>query len=138
MSDPVIISTFVNTTPQEAWRFWTGPEHICGWNFASPEWCCPSAESDLRVGGRYSARMEARDGSMGFDFGGVFDVVEPHALLESTLGDGRRVKVRFAAEAGGTRVTEVFDPESENPVELQRMGWQSILDNYGAYVAAQT
>jgi uncharacterized protein YndB with AHSA1/START domain len=104
------------------------------WNFASPDWCCPSARVDLRAGGTHSVRMEARDGSMGFDFEGVYEEVDAPNALTLRLGDGRAARTTFEAEAGGTRVRTVFDPEAENPLEMQRDGWQAILDNYVAHV----
>lgn len=113
-----------------AFRAFTDPAAIVQWNFASPDWCCPRAESDLRVGGRVSYRMEARDGSFGFDLEGVFVEVEPDNELAYELADGRAVSVRFVADGNGTRVIESFVPEGTNPPEMQRVGWQAILDNY--------
>lgn len=116
------------------WKAWTSPEHIIHWNAASPDWHSPRSESDLRVGGRFSTRMEARDGSMGFDFGGTFTQVEPEACVAFEMDDQRTVSVVFTAEAGGTRIVEVFDAEDQNSAEMQRDGWQSILNNFVTYV----
>ena len=129
-------TTTVPVDASTAWRAYTDPEHVVHWNFASPEWHCPRAEADLVPGGRYASRMEARDGSMGFDFEGTYDLVDAPFELRSTLGDGRRVFVAFEPEpAGGTQVVVRFDPESQNPEDMQRQGWQAILDNYGRYTA---
>lgn len=116
-----------------AWDTYTDPEHITKWNFASDDWCCPSASNDLRPGGQYTARMEAKDGSFGFDFGGVYDDVNEHRDLSYTLGDGRKVKTTFEDKGGKTLVTTMFDPEQVNPVEMQQGGWQAILNNYVKY-----
>ena len=127
----ITVSTVVNASVTHAWEVFTQPEQITRWNFASPEWCCPSATNDLRVGGEFSYRMEARDGSMGFDFTGVYTAVQPLEQLAYTLGDGRRVTVTFEAiSSDETRVTEVFDPEDLNSEELQRGGWSAILEQF--------
>jgi uncharacterized protein YndB with AHSA1/START domain len=105
------------------------------WNFASDDWCCPAAEVDLRPGGIHKARMEARDGSFGFDFAGTYSEVDAHKALTLVLGDGRESRTTFAACDGGTRVETTFDAESQNPVEMQRDGWQAILDSFSAHVA---
>jgi uncharacterized protein YndB with AHSA1/START domain len=130
----IAIETHVPAPPDVAWRAFTSPDAIMQWNFASPDWCCPSARVDLRAGGTHSVRMEARDGSMGFDFEGVYEEVDAPNALTLRLGDGRAARTTFEAEAGGTRVRTVFDPEAENPLEMQRDGWQAILDNYVAHV----
>ena len=127
----ITVSTVVNAPVARAWEAFTTPDHITQWNFAAPEWCCPSATNDLRVGGEFSSRMEARDGSMGFDLAGVYTAVKPLEHFAYVLGDERRVTVSFEAiSSSQTRVTEVFDPETVNPEEMQRGGWQAILDNY--------
>jgi uncharacterized protein YndB with AHSA1/START domain len=113
---------------------WTAPEHITKWNFASDDLHSPKAENDLRVGGKYSARMEAKDGSMGFDFGGVYDDVKENELIEYTLGDDRKVVVRFTPIGNETKVVETFDAELSNSIELQKGGWQAILVNFRKYV----
>ena len=126
----VTISALVQAPAEKVWAAWTEPAHITQWNFADPSWCCPSASSDLREGGTYTARMEARDGSFGFDFGGTFHKVDPGREIGLTLGDGRRADTTFAPEKGGIRVTTVFDAEGMHPVDMQRGGWQAILNNF--------
>lgn len=130
----ITVESTVDAPVEKVWKMWTGPEHITKWNNASDDWHTPRAENDLRVGGNFSARMEAKDGSSGFDFGGVYDAVETNKLIEYTLGDERKVKVNFSSSGGKTRVTEIFDAEQTNSVELQRTGWQAILDNFKKYV----
>jgi len=132
-TEKIEISALIKATPEKVWRFWTDPAHITGWNFASEDWCCPSAENDLRVGGKYKARMEAKDGSFGFDFEGVYEEVEPFEALAYSLPDGRNVRTSFEAKADSTRVTTGFDPDAENDVEMQRDGWQAILENFKKY-----
>lgn len=132
--EPITVQRTVPTTPEKAWDFFTQPHFITQWNFASPDWCCPSATNTLEVGGTFSYRMEAKDGSMGFDFEGVFDVLEPGRELRYRLPDGRKVQVQFESISGGTRIIETFDPENQNSLELQRNGWQAILDNFAALV----
>ena len=130
----ITVRTIVPASPAEAWDLYTTPGAVMRWNVASPDWCCPEAEIDLRVGGRHRARMEARDGSMGFDFAGSYEEVDaPHALT-LRLDDGRRSRTTFEAEGTGTRVTTVFDAETAHPADAQRDGWQSILDSYRAHV----
>lgn len=133
-ADPIRIETVVSAAPAAAWRAFTSPEAITQWNQASPDWHCPSAEVDLRAGGTHRARMEARDGSIGFDLTGTYEEVDAPKALTLRLEDGRRARTTFAPEGQGTRVTTVFDPEATNPVEMQRAGWQAILDSYAAYV----
>lgn len=130
----VTIEAVVDAPLEKVWDFWTAPAHIMKWNSASPDWHTPRAENDLRKGGSFSSRMEAKDGSFGFDFGGVYDEVIDNQLIEYTLGDGRKVSVHFTKmEDGSTHVMESFEAESQNPVEMQRQGWQSILDNFKKY-----
>lgn len=127
------IETTVAAAPSKVWAYYTKPEHITQWNFAIPEWHCPSATNDLRVGGKYSARMEAKDGSFGFDFEAVYDQVVHEKKLAYTMPDGRVVTTTFEVEGNGTKVATVFDAEKENPVEMQKDGWQAILNNFKAY-----
>lgn len=134
MTAKITIETHVAAPPEVAWHAFTSPAAITEWNFASPDWCCPSAQVDLREGGAYSARMEARDGSMGFDFAGIYDEVDPRRSLTLRLEDGRLARTTFEVDAEGTRVRTVFDPEETHPLEVQRAGWQAILDNFAAYV----
>lgn len=130
---PITIKTTVNATPDKVWRYWTEPDHITNWNFASDDWHSPSATNDLRAGGKFTSRMEAKDGSMGFDFEGVYDEVKPYEHIAYTMADGRKVKVYFKKEGEQTQVTETFDAENQNSIEMQRSGWQAILDNFKKY-----
>jgi uncharacterized protein YndB with AHSA1/START domain len=134
MSAPITVSTTVNAPIEKVWQYFTEPEHITKWNNASPDWHTPRAENDLRVGGRFLSRMEAKDGSEGFDFGGTYDEVVTHQVISYKMDDSRSVRVTFAADGDRTVVTETFDPENENPVEMQREGWQSILESFRAHV----
>ena len=128
------ISTVVDSSIEKAWTYWTEPEHIQNWTFASPDWHCPKAESELKEGGRFSSRMEAKDGSMGFDFGGNYTKIVPNSTLEYTLDDGREVTIKFSEDNGKTKIVETFEPENQNPLNLQRQGWQAILNNFKIYV----
>lgn len=119
---------------EKVWQYFTEPDHIKAWNNASPDWHSPRVENDLRVGGRFNTRMEAKDGSEGFDFTGTYTEVVPEERIAYAMDDGRKVEVVFEETEGGTRVTETFDPEDENPIEMQKEGWQSILDNFKRYV----
>lgn len=126
----VSVEKTVKCPVEKVWRCWTNPEDIMKWNNASDEWHTPNAENDLRVGGSFVYRMEAKDGSFGFDFGGVYDTVEEYKHIVYSLGDGRKVQIDFTTEGDETRVVETFEVESTNSVELQRGGWQAILDNF--------
>jgi len=130
----ISIETEVAAPLIEVWKAWITPEDITHWNFAIEEWCCPSADIDLRVGGTFNYRMEAKDGSFGFDFVGEFTQVSPFKSIHYKLGDDRAVKVEFMESAGGTRVVETFDAENENSAEQQRQGWQGILINFKKHV----
>jgi uncharacterized protein YndB with AHSA1/START domain len=134
LTDTVVVKALVDASPVRAWNAFTTPSDIMQWNHAAPEWHCPTATVELRVGGKHVARMEARDGSMGFDFEGTYEEVDELSAITLRLDDGRRSRTTFVAEGDGTRVTTTFDPEESNPVEMQRAGWQAILDNYAAYV----
>lgn len=139
MSNKTIkIEALVDAPPDKVWECWTAPEHISQWNFASDDWCCPHAHSDLQVGGKYLARMEAKDGSVGFDFEARFDTVEPGQALAYTMTDGRRAITHFSEDGEATRIRTEFDPESTNPIQMQRDGWQAILDNFKRYVESAT
>jgi len=118
---------------QKVWDCYTQPDHITQWNFAADSWCCPNAENDLRVGGKYKARMEAKDGSFGFDFEAIYDEVVPLKKLSYTLGDGRKVITTFENLDGNSIVSTIFDAETVNSVDLQKQGWQAILDNFKKY-----
>lgn len=129
----ITIKTSVKAPADKVWKLWTDPVHIIKWNYASLDWHTPRAENDLRIGGKFLSRMEARDGSMGFDFSGMYEKVEPLKDLVYVLDDGRKVEVSFAENGGMTEVTESFEAEEINPIELQQLGWQSILDNFREY-----
>lgn len=133
--EPLTVSVQVGCDAQRAWQAFISPAAITAWNFASPEWCCPAAENDLRVGGAFSYRMEAKDGSMGFEFAGTFTEIVPHRRLRYALGDSREVVVEFADLPGGrTEVSQSFTPDANFPQEQQRAGWQAILNNYRKFV----
>lgn len=137
MQDPITVETTIARDVETVWKLWTGPEHIQAWNHASDDWECPKAENDLRVGGHFSAIMGAKDGSASFDFNGTYKVVDPFARIEYVMEDGREVKVGFESVEGGTKITEMFDPENLNTRELQRSGWQSILDSFRRYAESR-
>jgi uncharacterized protein YndB with AHSA1/START domain len=124
------VATEVPLPAERAWHVYTDPTEISRWNFANDEWHCPRASTDLRVGGLHSARMEAKDGSFGFDFEATYTEVDAPRALTMVLGDGRQCRTTFYPSGTGTRVETTFDAEAENPVEMQRDGWQAILSNY--------
>jgi uncharacterized protein YndB with AHSA1/START domain len=129
----ITVKNMINAPVTKVWECWTKPEHITQWNNASDDWHTPRAENDLRVGGRFTSRMEAKDGSMGFDFGGTYNVVKKNECIECILDDGRKVKTTFTSQGNKTTVVESFEAEDENPIEMQRGGWQAILDNFKKY-----
>ena len=133
----ITIEATVQAPVEDVWRCWTTPEHIRQWNAASAEWHCPGAEHDLRPGGRFSYRMEAKDGSMGFDFAGTFTEVVEHELIVFAMEDERSVRVEFLPRGEAVIVREAFDAESELAAEQQRQGWQAILDRFANYVAEE-
>ncbi|MDB4978131.1 MAG: polyketide cyclase [Candidatus Peribacteria bacterium] len=139
MSDPTLITVevVVHAPVAKVWQHWTEPEHIMKWNNASDDWHTPSATNDLREGGTFNCRMEAKDGSMGFDFGGTYTKVVPHKQIEYTIGDGRKVAVSFEEKGEETHVVENFEAETMNSVEMQRGGWQAILNNFKAEVEGE-
>lgn len=126
----ITVSAKIKAPIQKVWDYWTQPQYITQWNFAHESWHCPSAENDLKVGGKFTSRMEAKDGSFGFDFGGVYDVVENHHKIGYAMNDQRRVDILFQHNDGEVEVIETFDAETQNPIEMQRAGWQAILDNF--------
>lgn len=132
----ITVESNVKAPVQKVWEYFTAPEHVTQWNSPSEDWHTPSAENDLRTGGKFSFRMEAKDGSFGFDFGGIYDAVKTNELIEYTLGDGRKVKIVFSGKGNETTVTETFEPENQNPPDFQKSGWQAILDNFAKYVEA--
>ncbi|PVY40240.1 SRPBCC family protein [Pontibacter virosus] len=132
----VTISANVQAPVAKVWRCWTDPQHITRWNNASDDWHTPRAENDLQVGGTFLSRMEAKDGSMGFDFNGTYTDVQKHKRIAYALEDGRKVEIKFEPAGNETRVTEIFDADPSHSVEMQQAGWQAILDNFKNYVEA--
>jgi uncharacterized protein YndB with AHSA1/START domain len=132
----ITVKTIVAAPIEELWKIWTSPEHIVKWNNASDEWHTPAAENDLREGGKFVYRMEAKDGSSGFEFSGVYEKVVPNSIIVYLLEDKRRVSVTFEQDDKGVLVTETFTPEQLNSVDMQQAGWQSILDNFKKYSEA--
>lgn len=130
----ITISVTINAPVDRVWKKWITPADIIKWNNASPDWHTPKAENDLKPGGKFLFRMEAKDGSFGFDLEGVYDEVETNKLITYTLADGRRVVVTFTGQGNTTNVIESFEPETENPFEMQRQGWQNILDNFKRHI----
>jgi hypothetical protein len=129
----VKVQALVAADVSKAWNCYVAPEHIVHWNFASDDWQCPWAENDMRIGGMYKARMEAKDGSFGFEFEAVYTDIVEHTSFSYTMPDGRRVWVDLTPQESDTLVEVAFDAETQNPVDLQRQGWQAILSNYKKY-----
>lgn len=129
----ITVETTVNAPIEKVWEYFTQPRHVVAWNNASSDWHTTTAENDLRQGGTFNYRMEAKDGSAGFDFGGTYDKVVPNELIAYTIGDGRKVSVTFTKKGGEIHISETFKAESENPIEMQRSGWQNIMDNFKKY-----
>lgn len=130
----ITIGTTVHAPVEKVWQYFSAPEHIIKWNNASEDWHTPHAENDLRTGGKFHSRMEAKDGSFGFDFSGTYDEVKEHELIAYSLGDGRKVSIHFSPNGNDTDIKETFEAETINPTEMQRNGWQAILDNFKKYV----
>lgn len=129
----ITVKTTVNASIEKVWNCWNEPEHIKQWAFASEDWHAPYAENDIRTGGRFKTTMAAKDGSFGFDFEGTYDEVIKDTYISYTLGDNRKVEISFEDHGDSVTVMETFDAEHENPVEMQRGGWQAILDNFKRY-----
>jgi uncharacterized protein YndB with AHSA1/START domain len=134
--ETITVETTVHAPVEKVWKYWTEPEHIKRWSNASDDWHAPVAENDLRVGGKFLTRMEAKDESFGFDFAGVYDDVRNHELISYTMGDGRKVEITFVGQDSDTKVIETFEAEDTNSIEMQKTGWQSILDNFKKYSEA--
>lgn len=132
----VQIGAMINQNVEKVWDYYTQPEHVVHWNHASEDWHCPSAENDLREGGRFCYTMASRDGKVSFDFEGKYEIIVPFSRISYSLEDGRAVDVLLETQSDGTKVTIEFDAEGENSIELQRQGWQAILDNFKKYVEA--
>ena len=126
----LIVKTIINAPTAKVWKFWTSPEHIIKWNFASSDWHCPDATNELVVGKEFHYCMAAKDGTASFDFWGTYTNIEFEKRIEITLGDGRKVSVSFEKQGETTLVEEKFEPENQNPLALQEQGWQMILDNF--------
>jgi uncharacterized protein YndB with AHSA1/START domain len=133
----ITVQATIKSTSERVWDFWNLPEHITQWYFASPDWHAPRAQNDLRVGGKFTTHMAAKDGSFSFDFTGIYSTVKKFSLIEYGLADGRKIKVTFSALGDTVTVTETFDPDTENPRDMQRAGWQAILDNFKRYVESK-
>jgi len=136
-NETVTVDVRIQAPMETVWEYWTSPDHIVNWNHASDDWHTAKAENDLREGGKFVYRMEAKDGSVAFDFEGTYESVRPQEALVYILEDDRRVTISFSAEADAVRVTEAFAPDTINSVELQQAGWQSILDNFKKYVESK-
>ncbi|KMQ61734.1 activator of HSP90 ATPase [Chryseobacterium sp. BLS98] len=133
--DPIKIDITILAPVEKVWNYFNDPKHITKWNFAHESWECPSSENDLRVGGKFKTRMEAKDKSFGFDFEGIYDEVIPNSSIKYHMEDGRKVEVIFdKMDENTTKVIEIFDPEKQNSVEMQRDGWYAILNNFHKYV----
>jgi len=131
--EKITVESVISAPIDKVWTFWGEPDHIKKWTFASSDWHAPYAENDLKTDGKFKTTMAAKDGSFSFDFEGVYTKVENHKKIEYALADGRTVQIVFEADGDTTKITETFDPENQNPIEMQRGGWQSILDNFKKY-----
>ncbi|HEX8017058.1 MAG TPA: SRPBCC family protein [Flavobacterium sp.] len=129
----ITIKATIKASIEKVWNFWNSPEHITKWAFASADWHSPKAENDLREGGKFSTTMAAKDGSMSFDFWGEYTLVKENEAIKYVMGDGRTAEITFTETADGVEIIESFDPETQNPEEMQRAGWQAILDNFKNY-----
>jgi len=132
----ITVEAIIKAPVEKVWKFWTGPEHITQWCNASNDWHAPYADNDLRVGGKFKTTMAARDGSVSFDFEGVYTSIIEHKIIEYAMTDGRKVEVIFSGKGNETKITETFDAENIHPHEVQRGGWQAILDNFKKYTEA--
>lgn len=133
----ITVEAVVKAPVDKVWTCWNEPQHITKWAFASEDWHAPYADNDLRKDGTFKTTMAAKDGSMSFDFGGVYTAVETNKRIAYTMADGRTVEIEFTSDGNNTRVVETFDAETTHPVDMQRAGWQAILDNFVKYTEAQ-
>ena len=133
----ITVENEINKSVQQVWELWTTPKHIINWNFATLEWHCPAAEHELKIGGKLKYHMAARDGSMAFDYTATFTQIKPNELLEYTLDDGRKVSIKFSEQNRVTKIVETFEVEDENSIDMQRQGWQGILDNFKKYAESK-
>lgn len=132
MNNPITVTATINAASNKVWDYYTNPKHIVNWNFADPTWHCPKAENELRKGGRYFARMEAKDGSFGFDFIAIYTEVIVGQSFTYEFG-GRKATVQINKRDNQTEITVIFEPESEHPIDIQKAGWQAILNNFKNY-----
>jgi len=132
----ITVETTIAAPTEKVWNYWTAPEHITQWCHASEDWHAPFASNDVKVDGKFKTTMASKDGVMSFDFEGIYTAVEPQRLLAYTMADGRTAEIIFSREGDGTKVTESFDPESTHDREMQKGGWQAILDNFRKHVEA--
>jgi uncharacterized protein YndB with AHSA1/START domain len=132
----ITVQAIVNAPVERVWKFWNEPQHITKWCSPSDDWHAPFAENDLRVNGTFKTTMAAKDGSFSFDFGGVYTTVKENQTIEYTIEDGRKVQIAFSGNGSETKVVETFEIEDINPIEMQRGGWQAILDNFKKYAEA--
>ena len=137
----ITVQATIRADARKTWDLYTNPDHIVNWNFASDEWHCPKASNDLRVGGKYLARMEAKDGSFGFDFEAIYTEIKEFENFSYSMGNelgvGRQATVTFKNIGDQTEVVVTFDAETQNPIDMQREGWQAILNNFKKYVEQQ-
>lgn len=133
----ITVTATVNAPVEKVWKFWNEPEHIKGWAFASDDWHAPHAENDLRVDGKFTTTMAAKDGSFSFDFWGTYTDVQENAYIAYTMGDGRKTWIKFTSNGDNTEIEETFEPETENPIEMQQGGWKMILNNFKKYAEAK-
>ena len=132
----ITVKAVINAPVEKVWAYWSEPRHITKWCQASDDWHAPHAENDLRKDGKFTTTMAARDGSVSFDFNGVYTRVDPYKLIEYIMEDGRKATISFSGKGNETEITESFEAESTNPLEMQRGGWQSILNNFKNYTEA--
>ncbi len=130
----ITVETTIQKPIETVWSCWTQPEHITKWNFASDDWECPESSNDLAEDGKFKTKMAAKDGSISFYFEGTYNKIENNKRIDSELSDGRKIEVQFTETPDGTKVTETFDAETQNPEEMQKQGWQAILNNFKKYV----
>ena len=135
-TEPITVKTTVNAPIEKVWQLWADPKSIMNWCYASPDWHAPYADNDLKTGGKFKTTMAAKDGSMSFDYEGIYTEVVPNKLIKYILSDGRKVEITFSSQGDTTELIESFDPEKLNPAEMQKAGWQSVLDNFKTYAEA--
>jgi uncharacterized protein YndB with AHSA1/START domain len=134
----ITVETFVKANIDKVWNAWNNPDDIKQWNAASDDWHTTYSEVDLKIGGKFLARMEAKNGSFGFDFSGTYQNIEDHRHIEYVLEDGRNVSIKFESSDDEVKITETFDEDKDNPIEMQQAGWQAILNNFAKHVESKT